>query len=37
LKGVKLYSKIMQNPVLKKEFDSIINKPCYEQQYVLSC
>ena len=26
LKGVKLYSKIMQNPVLKKEFDSIINK-----------
>jgi hypothetical protein len=25
LKGIKLYSKIMQNPVLKKEFDSIIN------------
>jgi hypothetical protein len=26
LKGIKLYSKIMQNPVLKKEFDAIINK-----------
>jgi hypothetical protein len=25
LKGIKLYSKIMQNPVLKKEFDAIIN------------